>query len=118
MVVAFGIALHKGAGMVKKWNGEFRSLVISEEGNPELYAELERYESRDRTNRLRSLALIGLFALQSRTMGMAGGAIVVEQGRGANEGNGVAPSQQEDRAQRRANKLKSKMLGSLQPQDS
>lgn len=104
--------------MVKKWNGEFRSLVISEEGNPELYAELVRYESRDRTNRLRSLALIGLFALQSRTMGMPSGGVVVEQGRGPVEGNGAVPPQQENAAQRRANKLKSKMLGSLQPQES
>ncbi len=104
--------------MVKKWNGEFRSLVISEEGNPELYAELVRYESRDRTNRLRSLALIGLFAMQSRAMGVFGGAVAVEQGRGLVEGNGEAPLQHESAVQQRAKKLKSKMLGSLQPHES
>lgn len=103
--------------MVKKWNGEFRSLVISEEGNPELYAELNHYESRDRTNRLRSLALIGLFALQSRALAIAGASIVVEQGRGGLEVNGVDSSQQEARAPRRSNGLKKKMLDSLQSKD-
>lgn len=51
---------------MKPWNGEFRSLLVTEEGNPELYEELARYSHRDRTNRLRTLALIGLFALQTR----------------------------------------------------
>ncbi len=52
--------------MKKTWNGEFRSLIISEDAHPELYVELARYTNRDRTNRFRTLALLGLFALQTR----------------------------------------------------
>lgn len=53
--------------MTSKWNGKITSLSISAEGCPELYQELSRTSHRERSARLRTLALIGLFALQQHS---------------------------------------------------
>lgn len=96
---------------MKAWNGEFRSLVVNEEANPELYEELARYSHRDRTNRLRTLALIGLFALQhrGRNVGPMTGqdAGVPEPVRAEN----TAPKQGLDRKRQ---DLRDRMLGSIE----
>lgn len=46
------------------WDGKFSNLKISEHSSPELYKELESMSARDRGERLRALALIGLQSLR------------------------------------------------------
>ncbi|MFC6674035.1 hypothetical protein [Marinobacterium aestuariivivens] len=49
--------------MDKRWDGKFSNLKISEQGFPELFRELERLHHKERSDRLRSLAMIGLYSL-------------------------------------------------------
>ena len=46
-----------------KWDGQFSNLKISEQGYPELYRELAHLHHKERSDRLRSLALLGLYSL-------------------------------------------------------
>lgn len=52
--------------MKEKWNGKISSLIVSEDGNPELYEELSRISHRERSARFRMLALVGLYALRNQ----------------------------------------------------
>ena len=45
------------------WNGMLRSVMVDEKGSPELFKELSQLKGRVRAERLRTLALIGLAAL-------------------------------------------------------
>lgn len=56
------------------WNGKINSLSISSDSCPELYDELSRTSHRERSARLRTLALIGLFALRQQGQGIVAGA--------------------------------------------
>lgn len=48
-----------------KWDGKISNLNISEQAFPELYRELSRMQHKARSDRLRSLALLGLYSLHS-----------------------------------------------------
>ncbi len=47
-----------------KWDGKISNLNISEQAFPELHAELSKMHHKARSDRLRSLALLGLYSLQ------------------------------------------------------
>ena len=93
--------------MSTKWNGSIQGLVISEAAHPELYAELSKTTHRDRTNRLRSLALVGLFALHNRVQAT----IDVPANSPAGQGGAVEPAP--DPNNHAKSKLKERMMGSL-----
>ena len=46
-----------------KWDGRISNLNISQDGQPELYEELATISPRARTERLRSLAFVGLLSV-------------------------------------------------------
>ncbi|MDM9305897.1 hypothetical protein [Aeromonas sp. QDB54] len=47
-----------------KWDGKISNLNISVQAFPELHAELSKMHHKARSDRLRSLALLGLYSLQ------------------------------------------------------
>lgn len=47
-----------------KWDGKISNLNISDQAFPELHAELSKMHHKARSDRLRSLALLGLYSLQ------------------------------------------------------
>ncbi|EOW9161645.1 hypothetical protein ACN1T8_002207 [Vibrio cholerae] len=47
-----------------KWDGKISNLNISEQGFPELYRELSQMQHKARSDRLRALALLGLYSLR------------------------------------------------------
>lgn len=49
--------------MSKTWDGKFSNLKISEQAFPELFRELESLHHKERSDRLRSLAMLGLYSL-------------------------------------------------------
>lgn len=50
--------------MGDKWNGQITNFKISENSFPELYQELSHLHHRERSDRLRILAIIGLMKLK------------------------------------------------------
>jgi hypothetical protein len=50
--------------MDKNWDGKFSNLKISKLAFPELYQELKDLQHKERSDRLRSLAMLGLYSLQ------------------------------------------------------
>lgn len=51
--------------MRSEWNGKFSNLQIKESAHPELFAELNKLGHKDRSDRLRMLATIGLCTLNN-----------------------------------------------------
>ena len=51
------------------WDGKISNMKISERSFPELYKELSVIQHRERSDRLRSLALIGLLCLSNSNGG-------------------------------------------------
>lgn len=47
-----------------KWDGKISNLNISEQAFPELYHELSQMQHKARSDRLRALALLGLYSLR------------------------------------------------------
>jgi len=47
-----------------KWDVKISNLNISEQGFPELYRELSQMQHKARSDRLRALALLGLYSLR------------------------------------------------------
>ncbi|ASK03626.1 hypothetical protein C6Z68_003632 [Salmonella enterica subsp. enterica serovar 4,[5],12:i:-] len=47
-----------------KWDGKISNLNISEQAFPELYRELSQMQHKARSDRLRALALLGLYSLR------------------------------------------------------
>ncbi|NRN29303.1 hypothetical protein [Photorhabdus heterorhabditis] len=47
-----------------KWGGKISNLNISEQAFPELYRELSQMQHKARSDRLRALALLGLYSLR------------------------------------------------------
>lgn len=47
-----------------KWDGKISNLNISDQAFPELHAELSKMHHKARSDRLRALALLGLYSLQ------------------------------------------------------
>lgn len=93
-----------------KWDGKISNLNISEQGFPELYRELSQMQHKARSDRLRALALLGLYSLRfSGNMGM------FEQ-----QGSERQPEQvhaevarTEERLVSQRNLLKGKLIGSV-----
>jgi len=85
-----------------RWDGKISNLNISEQAFPELHAELSKMHHKARSDRLRSLALLGLYSLQFSGRMMApepSGSVVPPL-----EPNGVTSQRQ---------LLKDKLLGSV-----
>lgn len=55
------------------WNGKFSNLRVSEGSFPELHEELSPLNHKDRCDRMRVLAMIGLYSLKGT--GVAAGAV-------------------------------------------
>lgn len=66
MPADFGFTVTVWGDLMTKWNGKISSMSISQEGCPELFNELSCTSHRERAARLRTLALIGLFALRQQ----------------------------------------------------
>ncbi|CAM5558457.1 hypothetical protein [Eoetvoesiella caeni] len=94
---------------MSRWNGTINGLVISEAANPELYFELQKTSHRDRSNRLRALALVGLFALNNRVPAQQDS----EPGQGGLAAGPVLVTKTEGRGTAAKKKIREKMLGSL-----
>ena len=47
-----------------KWDGKISNLNISEQAFPELFRELSQMQHKARSDRLRALALLGLYSLR------------------------------------------------------
>lgn len=47
------------------WDGKISNMIITSHGYPELHAELEEMTPKERADRLRSLALIGLLQVKN-----------------------------------------------------
>ena len=62
---AFGSAADREEVIVddSKWDGEISNLNISEQAFPELYRELYQMQHKARSDRLRALALLGIYSL-------------------------------------------------------
>ncbi len=54
-----------GVRMDKSWDGKFSNLKISKLAFPELYQELKDLQHKDRGDRLRFLAMLGLYSLHN-----------------------------------------------------
>lgn len=88
-----------------KWDGRIRNMTISEGGHPELYAELSRLHPKERSDRLRSLAFLGLHVLTNGTRSGAGEAVAAG---GAEQAAGRGAEQHAARSN-----LKKKLLSSV-----
>lgn len=93
------------------WDGRFSNLKISETAYPELHRELSQMHHRERGDRLRSLAMIGLCFLHN--LGQNG----VPHGLSANSAAQQDSEQEKPEATLKLEKAKSqlreKLLGSL-----
>jgi hypothetical protein len=58
--------------MSKTWDGKFSNLKISEQAFPELHRELADLHHKERSDRLRSLAMLGLYSLHNMGQNRAG----------------------------------------------
>lgn len=92
-----------------EWSGLISNVRISPSADPELYRELGRSSHRERSRRLRALALLGLYAASRCGSDRQPGGEVREQSR-------VAADQQQIHrgADRGMADLTNKMLGSIQ----
>ncbi|WP_347364514.1 hypothetical protein [Vibrio vulnificus] len=50
------------------WDGKISNLKVSEQAFPELYKELSQMHHKDRCDRLRCLAMLGMYALRGGVM--------------------------------------------------
>ncbi len=87
-----------------QWSGVITNVRISQTADPELYRELARSNHRERSRRLRSLALLGLYAATRCDLPAAMNEHP-HQGQGAEQGEGG----QDDALKR----ITRRMLGSL-----
>lgn len=65
--------------MAKTWDGKFSNLKISEHAFPELFQELESLHHKERSDRLRALAMLGLYSLQFLGQNKHGSPAIVPQ---------------------------------------
>lgn len=94
-----------------KWDGKISNLKISEYAFPELHQELSRMQHKERGDRLRSLALLGLFSLKCWGNG-AGFILTASQQLSEGEWERLA-DKVPSRVDSSRSKLKSKLLGSV-----
>lgn len=103
MPAVSGTADKRGEGnMADEWSGKLSSLRISPGAYPELFAALEKVPAKDRAERLRSLATLGLIAVRGGGIGVSVELPAGEGGKG--EGNRQAGKKEA---------LKGKLLQSL-----
>lgn len=107
MLVASGSA-DKGECMANdNWDGKISNLKISAQAYPELHSELSSMYHKERSDRFRSLALIGLFALK-------GGGGLEAQSRVATASNeGDDKKVAGDKLEGAKDDIKGKLMGSL-----
>ncbi|EGQ8542030.1 hypothetical protein GOZ70_02275 [Vibrio parahaemolyticus] len=93
-----------------KWDGKISNLNISEQGFPELYRELSQMQHKARSDRLRALALLGLYSLR-----FSGNIVSFEQ-----QSSDSQPSQQQsepvkadEKLNSQRNSLKGKLMDSV-----
>lgn len=89
-----------------KWDGKISNLNISDQAFPELHAELSKMHHKARSDRLRSLALLGLYSLQ-----FSGRMMAPESSTSASPPTPVTPEDVEINSKRVS--LKSTLLGSV-----
>lgn len=104
--------LYRGVRMDKSWDGKFSNLKISKLAFPELYQELKDLQHKDRGDRLRFLAMLGLYSLHNLSHNKKRSAsFECEQ-----PSTGGAPSSTEgkvDKLQIKKSELKDRLLSSM-----
>lgn len=91
--------------MAKSWDGKFSNLKISEQAFPELFRELESLHHKERSDRLRSLAMLGLYSLNYMRQNSTGSLAPVPQ---FHSDTGHTPKLKEAQSE-----LKGRLLGSI-----
>lgn len=100
--------------MRKSWDGKFSNLKISEQAFPELFRELELLHHKERSDRLRSLAMIGLYSLHFMGQNNGGSPALVSQG-SSTEPDSHSDSGRTPRLNEAQKDLKGRLLGSIRP---
>ena len=95
------------------WDGRFSNLKISETAYPELHRELSQMHHRERGDRLRSLAMIGLCFLHN--LGQNSVPPVPSTNSAALQDPEQGKPEATHRLDKAKNELKDKLLGSLDP---
>ncbi|KGM26703.1 hypothetical protein [Photorhabdus sp. RM96S] len=95
---------------VSKWDGKISNLNISEQAFPELYRELSQMQHKARSDRLRALALLGLYSLR-----FSGNIGSFEQQSSERQPALVQPEPErlDDKLNSQRDSLKGKLLGSV-----
>lgn len=93
-----------------KWDGKISNLRISDGAFPELFSELAEIKQRDRCDRLRLLATLGLCYL--RDLGQNNRASIIDENELVVEKKQKEPSP-EPALDKTKNTLKERLLGSL-----
>lgn len=88
------------------WNGRFSNLRVSESSFPELHKELSPLNHKDRCDRLRVLAMIGLYSLRGTDTGVAASAVEAQP-------LGKEPNENEGRKSKVQSVLMNKFLSSV-----
>lgn len=96
--------------MVKSWDGKFSNLKVSKQAFPELFRELESLHHKERSDRLRSLAMIGLYSLHNMGQNNGGSPVLVGQGSSTEPDS---HSGQKPRLNEAQKELKGRLLGSI-----
>jgi len=93
-----------------KWDGKISNLNISEQGFPELYRELSQMQHKTRSDRLRALALLGLYSLR-----FSGNIVSVGQPSSELQIAKSLPEkvQVDDKLDSKRDQLKGKLMGSV-----
>lgn len=95
------------------WDGRFSNLKISETAYPELHRELSKMHHRERGDRLRSLAMIGLCFLHN--LGQNGTPPVLSNNSAAQQDPEQGKAGTTPKLDKAKSELKEKLLGSLDP---
>lgn len=98
--------------MAKTWDGKFSNLKISEQAFPELFRELESLHHKERSDRLRSLAMLGLYSLHFMGQNREGSPALVPQP-SPQESEPHSDTGHTPRLKEAQNELKGRLLGSV-----
>jgi len=107
MPEVFGaVGEERGAVAVSSsWDGKISNLNISQQAFPELHDELSKMQHKARSDRLRALALLGLYSLRiSGNIGFLAQQSIPKQ---------FVCAQTESKLNARRNALKGKLMGSV-----
>ncbi|EFP0183611.1 hypothetical protein HLX14_004078 [Escherichia coli] len=91
-----------------KWDGKISNLNISEQSFPELYHELSQMQHKTRSDRLRALALLGLYSLR-----LSGNMVPLGHGQPSSTVQQPEIAQDDKKLSSQRGSLKNKLMGSV-----